>query len=316
MSPLEVFVQQVINGFTTGSYLALVALGYTMVYGLIELINFAHGDIYALGFFVSLTLFTWLGVPRTLVVALPTGTLVWMLPMVMLLTMLGTGLVNVSLDRLAYKPLRRAPRIAALITAVGASFALENLMQNWYGPSQILYPNVFPDVNLARLALGSSTSLLLSTKDLFLFGVTMPMLAALMWFVRSTRLGKAIRAVAQDREAAAMMGVNVERVIATAFFIGGALAGAAGMVVGLYLNTGRYLMGFDAGLKAFTAAVLGGIGNLPGAVLGGYTIGFLAAFSDQYISSTWTRAVVFAILILVLVFRPWGFLGQPPPERY
>ena len=141
MSPLEVFTQQVINGFTTGSYLALIALGYTMVYGLIELINFAHGDIYALGFFVSLTLFTWLGVPHTLVVALPTGTLVWMLPMVMLLTMLGTGLANMSLDRLAYKPLRRAPRIAALITAVGASFALENLMQNWYGPSQILYPN-------------------------------------------------------------------------------------------------------------------------------------------------------------------------------
>src|SRR5262247_875993 len=311
MSPLEVFTQQVINGFTTGSYLALIALGYTMVYGLIELINFAHGDIYALGFFISLTLFTWLGVPRTLVAALPPSTLV-----VMLLTMGSTGLVNVSLDRLAYKPLRRAPRIAALITAVGASFALENLMQNWYGPSQILYPNVFPDVNLAKLTLGHSTSLLLSTKDLFLFGVTMPMLAALMWFVRSTRLGKAIRAVAQDREAAAMMGVNVERVIATAFFLGGALAGAAGMVVGLYLNTGRYLMGFDVGLKAFTAAVLGGIGNLPGAVLGGYTIGFLAAFSDQYISSTWTRAVVFAILILVLVFRPWGFLGQPPPERY
>src|SRR5262247_1353738 len=311
MSPLEVFTQQVINGFTTGSYLALIALGYTMVYGLIELINFAHGDIYALGFFISLTLFTWLGVPRTLVAALPPSTLV-----VMLLTMLGTGLANVSLDRLAYKPLRRAPRIAALITAVGASFALENLMQNWYGPSQILYPNIFPDVNLARLTLGQSTSLLLSTKDLFLFGVTMPLLAALMWFVRSTRLGKAIRAVAQDREAAAMMGVNVERVIATAFFLGGALAGAAGMVVGLYLNTGRYLMGFDVGLKAFTAAVLGGIGNLPGAVLGGYAIGFLAAFSDQYISSTWTRAVVFAILILVLVFRPWGLLGQPPPERY
>src|SRR5215470_4851032 len=287
MSPLEVFTQQVINGFTTGSYLALIALGYTMVYGLIELINFAHGDIYALGFFFSLTLFTWLGVPRTLVAALPASMLVWMLPGVMLLTMLGTGMVNVSLDRLAYKPLRRAPRIAALITAVGASFALENIMQNWYGPSQILYPNVFPDVNLARLALGPSTSILLSTKDLFLFGVTMP-----------------------------MMGVNVERVIATAFFIGGALAGAAGMVVGLYLNTGRYLMGFDVGLKAFTAAVLGGIGNLPGAVLGGYAIGFLAAFSDQYISSTWTRAVVFAILILVLVFRPWGFLGQPPPERY
>src|SRR5215475_8178904 len=170
MTALEVFSQQVINGFTTGSYLALIALGYTMVYGLIELINFAHGDIYALGFFFSLTLFTWLGVPRTLVAALPASTLVWMLPGVILLTMLGTGMVNVSLDRLAYKPLRRAPRIAALITAVGASFALENLLQNWYGPSQILYPNIFPDVNLAKLTLGQSTSLLLSTKDLFLFG--------------------------------------------------------------------------------------------------------------------------------------------------
>ncbi len=316
MTSSEVFTQQVINGFTTGSYLALIALGYTMVYGLIELINFAHGDIYALGFFFSLTLLTWLGVPRTLVVALPGSTLLWLLPVVLLLTMLGTGLVNVSLDRLAYKPLRRAPRIAALITAVGASFALENIMQNWYGPSQILYPNIFPDINLASLTLGQNTSILFSTKDVMLFGVTMPMLVALMWFVRSTRLGKAIRAVAQDREAAAMMGINVERIIAMSFFLGGALAGAAGMVVGLYLNTGRYLMGFDVGLKAFTAAVLGGIGSLPGAVLGGYAIGFLSAFSDQYISSTWTRAVVFGILVLVLVFRPWGFLGQPPPERY
>jgi branched-chain amino acid transport system permease protein len=149
-----------------------------------------------------------------------------------------------------------------------------------------------------------------------LVAFTLPLLLALMGFVRYTWMGKAIRAVAQDREAAAMMGVSVERVIATAFFLGGALAGAAGMMVGLYLNTGRYLMGFDIGLKAFTAAVLGGIGNLPGALLGGYAIGFLSAFSDQYISSSWTRAVVFAILILVLVFRPWGLLGQPPPERY
>ena len=316
MTPLEVFIQQVINGFTTGSYLALIALGYTMVYGLIELINFAHGDVYALGFFISLTLFTWLGVPQALFVSLSVGQLLWMLPAVMLATMLCTGLINVGIDRLAYKPLRRAPRIAALITAVGASFALENIMQNWYGPSQILYPNIFPDINLAELLLGGDTFLLFSTKDVFLFGVTMPLLLALMGFVRYTRLGKAIRAVAQDREAAAMMGVSVERIIATAFFIGGALAGAAGMVVGLYLNTGRYLMGFDVGLKAFTAAVVGGIGNIPGALLGGYALGFLSAFSDQYLSSAWTRATVFGILILVLVFRPWGFLGQPPPEKY
>ena len=163
--------------------------------------------------------------------------------------------------------------------------------------------------------MAGDTLILFSTKDVFLFGVTMPLLLALMAFVRYTRLGKAIRAVAQDREAAAMMGVSVERIIATAFFIGGALAGAAGMVVGLYLNTGRYLMGFDVGLKAFTAAVVGGIGNIPGALLGGYTLGFLSAFSDQYLSSAWTRATVFGILILVLVFRPWGFLGQPPPEK-
>jgi branched-chain amino acid transport system permease protein len=316
MTPLEVFTQQVINGFTTGSYLALIALGYTMVYGLIELINFAHGDVYALGFFISLTLLTWFGVPQALFVSLPSGRLLWLLPLVMLATMVCTGLINVGIDRLAYKPLRRAPRIAALITAVGMSFALENLIQNWYGPSQILYPNVFPDINLAEFVLGRNTSILFSTKDVFLFAITLPLLLALMGFVRYTRLGKAIRAVAQDREAAAMMGVSVERVIAAAFFIGGALAGAAGMVVGLYLNTGRYLMGFDVGLQAFTAAVVGGIGNIPGALLGGYVLGVLAAFSDQYLSSTWTRATVFAILILVLVFRPWGFLGQPPPEKY
>jgi branched-chain amino acid transport system permease protein len=316
MTPSEVLIQQLINGFTTGSYLAMIALGYTMVYGLIELINFAHGDVYALGFFISLTFFAWLGVPQTLNASLPLSMLLWLLPLVMLVTMLCTGLVNMSLDRLAYKPLRHAPRIAVLITAVGASFALENLMQNWYGPSQILYPNLLPDINLAELALGSTTNILFSTKDIMLVAFTLPLLLALMGFVRYTWLGKAIRAVAQDREAAAMMGVSVERVIATSFFLGGALAGAAGMMVGLYLNTGRYLMGFDVGLKAFTAAVLGGIGNLPGALLGGYAIGFLSAFSDQYISSSWTRAVVFAILILVLVFRPWGFLGQPPPERY
>ena len=235
----------------------------------------------------------------------------------MLATMLCTGLVNMGLDRLAYKPLRRAPRIAALITAVGASFALENLMQNWYGPSQILYPNVFPDINLAELLLGARRHPCCFPPRTSFWSPS-PCLCCwrLMGFVRYTRLGKAIRAVAQDREAAAMMGVNVERVIAMAFFIGGALAGAAGMVVGLYLNTGRYLMGFDVGLKAFTAAVLGGIGNIPGAVLGGYLIGFLSAFSDQYLSSAWTRASVFGILILVLVFRPWGFLGQPPPEKY
>jgi branched-chain amino acid transport system permease protein len=312
MTAHEVFLQQLINGFTTGSYLALIALGYTMVYGIIELINFAHGDIYALGFFISLSLLGWLGITSTLT----GGQLLWAIPGVMLLTMLVTGLVNVSVDRIAYRPLRHAPRLAPLITAIGASFALENIMQNWYGPGQIYYHNIFPTINLAPALLGPQSEILFTTKDIFLFAVTIPLMVALTLFAKHTKMGKAMRATAQDRETAAMMGINVERVIMTTFFIGGALAGAAGMVVGIYLNTGRYLMGFDAGLQAFTAAVVGGIGNIPGAVLGGYLIGFLSALSDQYLSTAWTRATVFALLILFLVFRPSGILGEQIPEKF
>ncbi len=306
MTGLEVFFQQVFNGLTVGSYLALIALGYTMVYGIIELINFAHGDVYMLGFFISLSFLGLLGITSTL-----TGvTLVGVIALIMLATTLCTGLINVGIDRVAYQPLRRAPRLAPLITAVGASFVLENLAQNWKGPSQVLYPNIFPTVDIFHDLMGLNTRVLFTTKDVFLMGVTVPLMVALHVFVRYTRLGKAIRATAQDREAAAMMGINVERIIMVTFFIGGALAGAAGMVFGIYLNTGRYLMGFEAGLKAFTAAVLGGIGSIPGAVLGGYLIGFLSAFSDQYLSSAWTRASVFLILVLVLVFKPTGLLGE------
>ncbi|MGH7370254.1 MAG: branched-chain amino acid ABC transporter permease [Candidatus Methylomirabilales bacterium] len=312
MTAHEVFLQQLINGFTTGSYLALIALGYTMVYGIIELINFAHGDIYALGFFISLSLLTWLGITSTLT----GGQLLWTIPGVMLLTMLATGLANMSVDRIAYRPLRHAPRLAPLITAIGASFALENIMQNWYGPGQIYYYNIFPTINLAPALLGPQSEVLFTTKDVFLVAVTIPLMVGLTLFVKHTKMGKAMRATAQDREAAAMMGINIERVIMTTFFIGGALAGAAGMVVGIYLNTGRYLMGFDAGLQAFTAAVVGGIGNIPGAVLGAYLIGCLSALSDQYLSAAWTRATVFALLILFLVFRPSGILGEQIPEKF
>jgi branched-chain amino acid transport system permease protein len=193
---------------------------------------------------------------------------------------------------------------------------LENIMQNWYGPGQIYYHNIFPTINLAPALLGPQSEILFTTKDIFLFAVTIPLMVALTLFAKHTKMGKAMRATAQDRETAAMMGINVERVIMTTFFIGGALAGAAGMVVGIYLNTGRYLMGFDAGLQAFTAAVVGGIGNIPGAVLGGYLIGFLSALSDQYLSTAWTRATVFALLILFLVFRPSGILGEQIPEKF
>lgn len=312
MTGTEVLIQQTLNGLTIGSYLALIALGYTMVYGIIELINFAHGDVFMWGFLISLSLLQVMGKTGTL-----TGwELIWVLLLVIPATMLVTGLMNLAIDRIAYKPLRRASRLAPLITAVGMSFVLENLAANWKGPSQIRFPEIFPTINIMRDVFHQDTLLLFTTKDIFLIGFTVPLMIALVLFIQRTKMGRAMRAVAQDREAAAAMGVDIERVIMTTFFIGGALAGAAGAVVGIYLNSGRYLMGFDAGLKAFTSAVLGGIGNVAGAVLGGYLIGFLSAFSDQYLSSEWTRATVFAILILVLVFKPQGLLGEKPPEKY
>ncbi len=312
MTQTELVIQLFINALTIGSYLALIALGYTMVYGIIELINFAHGDVYMLGFMISLTFLGWLGVHGRL-----GGWQLWAVIVgVMLVTMLCTGAINMAIDRLAYRPLRHAPRLAPLITAVGMSFMLENLGQIWKGPTQILYPNIFPVIDIPNQLLGIKTNVLFTTKDIFLFGVTIPLMIGLALFVQRTKIGKSMRATAQDREAAALMGINVENVIRTTFFIGGALAGAAGMIVGIYLNTGRYLMGFDAGLLAFTSAVLGGIGNTTGAMLGGYVIGFINAFSDQYLSSEWTRALVFTVLILVLVFRPAGLLGQRTPEKF
>jgi branched-chain amino acid transport system permease protein len=307
----ELFVQLLINAITIGSYLAIIALGYTMVYGIIELINFAHGDLYMLGFMVSLSFLGVLGVMGT-----TGGWELWLaLITVLLATMLCTGMLNVTIDRFAYKPLRRAPRLAALITAVGVSFMLQNLAMIWKGSSQIYYPNLFPTIDILETVVGIPSNILFTTKDIMLVGVTVPLMIGLTLFIRNTKTGKSMRATAQDREAAALMGINVENVIRTTFFIGGSLAGAAGMIVGLYLNTGRYLMGFDAGLLAFTSAVLGGIGNVTGAMLGGYLIGFISASSDQYLSSEWTRIIIFSILVLVLMFRPAGLLGQRTPEK-
>ncbi|MCB9451366.1 MAG: branched-chain amino acid ABC transporter permease [Anaerolineaceae bacterium] len=304
---LELFIQQVFNGLTIGAYLGLIALGYTMVYGIIELINFAHGDLFAFGFFISLTIFTALGIPRPL----EGFNLIIVLPLIFVVTMVLTGGLNVVIDRVAYKPLRNAPRLAPLITAVGVSFALEALFAIWQGPSQINYPRYFPQIDILRDWLGLQPQILfITTKDLFLFGVTIPLMVGLTLFVDRTKLGKAMRAAAQDREAASMMGINVDRIIATTFFIGGALAGAAGLVWGLYINSGRFLMGFEAGLMAFTAAVLGGIGNIRGAVVGAFVIGLLKALGDQYVGGAWTRIVIFAVLILLLVFRPSGILGS------
>ena len=307
----EVLVQQTINGLTRGAVFALIALGYTMVYGIVELINFAHGDVFMLGLFISLAWFSLFGISSTLGV----WQLVTLLPLVFVLTMLSTALLNVSIDRVAYRPLRRSTRLAPLITAIGVSFMLENLALLWKGPAPIAYPDVFPSVDILRVWFGVDSAIFITTKDILVVGATIPLMIALNYFVTRTRWGKAMRATAQDRETAQAMGIDVERTILVTFFVGGALAGAAGLIQGLYYNIGMWWMGYQAGLRAFTAAVLGGIGNMPGAALGGLVIGFLSAWSDQYISARWTNALVFAILILVLVFRPQGLLGERVPDK-
>jgi branched-chain amino acid transport system permease protein len=307
----EVLLQQTINGLTRGAVFALIALGYTMVYGIIELINFAHGDVFMLGLFISLAWFTLLGATKAL-----TGFgLLTILPLVFVLTMLSTALLNCAIDRAAYRPLRRSTRLAPLITAIGVSFMLENVALLWKGPAPIAYPDIFPSVDILREWFGVDSLILITTKDLLVVGVTIPLMLALHHFVTRTTWGKAMRATAQDRETAQAMGINVERTILLTFFIGGALAGAAGMIQGMYYNIGQWWMGYQAGLRAFTAAVLGGIGNMPGAALGGLLIGFLSAWSDQYISARWTNAIVFSILILVLVFRPHGLMGERTPDK-
>jgi branched-chain amino acid transport system permease protein len=307
----EVLAQQTINGLTRGAVFALVALGYTMVYGIIELINFAHGDVFMLGLFISLSYFSLIGMTKTL----SGWHLVTILPLVFLATMLTTALINVSIDRLAYRPLRHAGRLSPLITAIGVSFMLENIALMWVGPAPVSYPEIFPSFDILYEWFGWNSKVFVTSKDLLVVGVTIPLMVALQRFVSRTTWGKAMRATAQDRETAQAMGINVEKTIILTFFIGGALAGAAGVIQGMYYNMGQWWVGYQAGLRAFTAAVLGGIGNMPGAALGGLVIGFLSAWSDQYISARWTNAVVFSILILVLVFRPHGLLGERTPEK-
>src|SRR5499433_2464186 len=307
----EVLIQQTVNGVTRGAVFALIALGYTMVYGIIGLINFAHGDVFMLGLFISLTYLTVLGMVTTM----HGWQLVTVLPLVFLATMLTTGTINVVIDRVAYRPLRHAFRLAPLITAIGVSFMLENVALLWKGPAPIAYPDVFPSVDILREWFGIDSAIFLTTKDILVVGATLPLMVALNYFVTRTRWGKAMRATAQDRETAQAMGINVERTILLTFFIGGALAGAAGLIQGMYYNIGQWWMGYQAGLRAFTAAVLGGIGSMSGAALGGLVIGFLSAWSDQYISARWTNAIVFSILIVVLVFRPRGLLGERTADK-
>ncbi len=311
---MTLILQILVVGLTTGAIYALIALGYTMVYGIIELINFAHGDIFMIGTLVSIVIFGLLGVGAN---SQPTG---WWLVAVLLITclvaMLVCAVLGVVIERVAYRPLRNAPRLAPLISAIGVSLILEDVGKLWKGINYITFPQIFPEKNLP---LGPVT---INTVDILVIVVAVVLMIGLQWMVTATSTGRAMRAVAQDREAAALMGVNVDRIIAITFFIGAALAGAAGFIYGLKFGETIFFIGFQLGLVAFTAAVLGGIGNLVGAMLGGVLIGVIESFATLIPDSVlphggaaWHLAIVFAILILILVFRPAGLLGQRVPEK-
>ena len=306
----EAFFQTEIIGLSNGLIFALVALGYTLVYGIIELINFAHGDVFMLG---SMAAFLLIGPIFAVTVETPVLLKIGIILLVLGVVMLGTATLNFSIERVAYKPLRNAPKLAPLISAIGMSFILQNVALLLAGPANKSIENIFGTYNL--LSAFGVTGITINIQQLFVAVVTVPLLIVLMWFVRATRQGKAMRATAQDPGTAGLMGVNVDRTIAITFLIAGALAGAAGVVQILYNNTTVWTLGFRFGLNSFTAAVLGGIGNLQGAVLGAMVLGFINAFSDRYFSANWTNAIVFGVLIAVLVFKPTGLLGQQLAER-
>ena len=303
---MDIFLQQLINGLTLGSVYALVALGYTMVYGIIGLINFAHGEVVMIGAMVSLSvIMALLGAhaPLPSVVIILAGLLV---------AITVCMAIAYAMEKIAYRPLRKAPRLAPLITAIGMSFLLEGIMFLWHGPFTVHVPDLLPHGVGFQTTIGG---VFISFKDVFVVVAAAILVTLLALFINRSKLGKAMRATAQDRDASQLMGININRTIAATFFIGAVLAGAGGMIWGLYFNTITYNLGFRTGLVAFTSAVFGGIGNIPGAALGGMVIGLTAAFSDNYIGSKWTQVVIFGILIGVLVFRPTGLLGMRVPEK-
>jgi branched-chain amino acid transport system permease protein len=309
------FVQLSLTGLTRGALYALVALGYTLVYGILELINFAHGDVFMIGGMIAasfaLGVFN-LGPNPSL------GILIIAILVSLVAAMVGCGLLNAGIERVAYRPLRRAPRLVPLITAIGVSFILEDFGLIWKGSQPVsLPPETLPHGTI--FTLGTCPKCVTYNWDrFFVLVVTVPVLLGLVWLVRYTRQGKAMRATAQDKDAAALMGIDVNRTISFTFAIAGALAGTAGVIFAFYSTTIRFDSGFTLGLIAFTAAVLGGIGNLPGAVLGALLIGFIQDFNEGLSwhspGSAWTQSIVFGILILILVFRPQGLLGEQTPE--
>jgi branched-chain amino acid transport system permease protein len=299
---MRFFFQELVNGLTTGSLYALIALGYTMVYGILKLLNFAHGDVFMIGAFVGYFVIQWFGGSSALTIPVPL-----LLLIMFALAAGGCGALGVAIERFAYRPLRDAPRIAPLITALGVSFFLENA-------ALLLWGGSYREYNTSNF-IPFSTSVHIGGVNIYIVQILVIVLSVILMIglrllVDRTKLGRQMRAVAADREAAEMLGINVNFTISATFFIGSALAGFAGVMWGLVFNSIWTYMGFVAGLKAFTAAVVGGIGSITGAVLGGLLIGLAESFITGYISSTYTNLIVFGILIAVMLLRPSGLLGR------
>ena len=288
------FLQQMINGLSIGSIYALIALGYTMVYGIIKLINFAHGDWYMIGAYVGMISVTTFKLP--FVLALPA-------------TMIVTGILGVVIERIAYRPLRKSTRVAALITAIGVSFFLQNAVSRIMGAKIYTFPPVLENRTFMLYGLR------FNTQQIAIFVTAILLMILLQVIVKKTKVGRAMRSVAVDQDAAKLMGVNVDRTISLTFAIGSSLAAAAGILVGIYYNTINPLMGFAPGLKAFVAAVFGGIGIIPGAMIGGFAIGLIETMVSGYGSTLYKDAVVYVILILVLIIKPSGLLGKNRKEK-
>jgi branched-chain amino acid transport system permease protein len=312
---MELFLKLLIVGITNGAIYALIALGYTMVYGIIELINFAHGDIFMLGTFMVITLLGVFGITSDAAPQALSWSLVGALALACIGSMLFCAVLGVIIERIAYRPLRNAPRLAPLISAIGVSLVLQDSAKLWKGNT----PIPFPSINYDELTIGQ---IQISTINIFVVFVAVVLMTLLQLLVTRTKMGRAMRAVAQDRDVAALMGVNVNLIISLTFFIGAGLAGAAAFIYSLKFPNTSFTQGYDLGLIAFTAAVLGGIGNLTGAMLGGFAIGLISSLVTLIPDSilphggdAWKPVFTFGILILILVFRPSGLLGQHVPEK-
>ena len=304
---MSFFFQELVNGLTTGALYALVALGFSMVYGVLKLLNFAHGDLYMVGAYIGFFVIQWFGGAQHLSIAVPL--------LLVIMFVLAGGLVGglgVAIERFAYRPLRNAPRIAPLITAIGVSFFLESSALLLFGAQYRVY-NTADFISLSSgIQIGSVT---IDSVQILVLVLGLVLMVGLQLLVNRTRLGRQMRAVAADREAAEMLGINVNFVITATFFLGSALAGVAGIMGGLLFNQVTSTIGFIAGLKAFTAAVVGGIGSIPGAMLGGLVIGVAESFVTGYISSTYSNLIVFGILIVVMLIRPSGLLGRAQLQK-